>query len=474
MSIIPVLLAGGSGARLWPLSRKSFPKQFAKLNSEISLFQESALRLTSSEAVVFTQPITLTHSDFRFVISDQLQSVGIDPGAILIEPEGKNTGPAVLAACLYALRQDPQAVLLVTPVDHTIPDKAAFHTAIKRGLVVLPEEKIVTFGISPTRPETGYGYLKCSMAELQFPAPITQFVEKPDLVEAQKMFDDGGYLWNAGIFMFRARDMIEAYLTHAPYLVEPVQNAIDKGYSDLGFWRLAPEAWSECKNISIDFAIMEKVDNLMVVPFEGGWSDLGDWQSIWQEHNNSDNGVVTNGNVTEMHCKNVLLRSESPKQQLVGLGLEDIVAIAMPDAVLVADKGKAQDLKLVLEELKRKGVSQAENFPVDRRPWGWYEILTIESGFQVKLIHVKPGESLSLQSHAFRSEHWIVVQGIATVTVDDKVTAIEEGQSTFIKVGAVHRIENDGTEPLVFIEVQTGSYLGEDDIVRYEDKYTRV
>lgn len=473
MNITPVLLAGGSGTRLWPLSRKSYPKQFATMNGEVSLFQQTALRMKSTDDLIFAPPITLTNSDFRFIISDQLQSVGVDPGPILIEPEGRNTAPAVLAACLHALKANSEAILIVSPVDHSITDTTAFHTAIKKGLAVLAEGKIVTFGISPTRPEEGYGYLQLSTAAFEAPVPLTRFVEKPDVAEAEKMLKNGSYLWNAGIFLFRASDMVDAFLAHAPHLVEPVDTALNEGHVDLGFLRLAPEAWLKCESISIDYAVMEKVGNLMVVPFTKGWSDLGDWRSVWLEKRDIYSGVFTRGNVTEMGCKDVLLWSEGQGQQLVGLGLQNIVAIAMPDAVLVAHKDKTNDLKLVVEELKKKGVPQAETSPVDHRPWGWFESLIIVNEFQVKRIHVKPGAALSLQSHKFRSEHWIVVEGTATVTVDEKVTNLVEGQSIFVPLGAVHRLENNSTQPMVCIEVQTGSYLGEDDIVRYEDKYRR-
>lgn len=472
--INPVFLAGGSGTRLWPISRKSYPKQFVRLSGDLTLFQQCALRMKSTEELAFAPPVTVTNPDFRFIVTDQLQSVGTDPGAILIEPEGKNTAPAVLAACLHALKNDPEAVLLVSPVDHAIPDTAAFHMAIKQGVTLLQKGMIITFGISPTRAETGYGYLQFSKAKINPPLPLIRFVEKPNAIEAQKMLEDGSYLWNAGIFLFRACDMVDAFHAHAPHLVNHVEDAVNMGHADLGFWRLAPEAWSKCESVSIDYAIMEKVKNLAVVPFSKGWSDLGDWHSIWLERNDSQCGVVTQGNVTDMGCKDVLLWSESSSQKLVGLGLEDIVAVATPDAVLVASKEKTNDIKLVVEELKNNGAPQAENFPLDHRPWGWFESLAIDNGFQVKRIHVKPGASLSLQSHKFRSEHWIVVEGVATVTVDETKTDLEKGYSIFVPTGAVHRLENNGTQPMVLIEVQTGSYLGEDDIVRYEDKYRRT
>jgi mannose-1-phosphate guanylyltransferase/mannose-6-phosphate isomerase len=473
MNITPVLLAGGNGTRLWPLSRKSYPKQFIKLGNDLSLFQQSALRLESSKILSFEPPITLTSSDFRFIISEQLQEVSIDPGPIIIEPDGKNTAPAILAGCLHALKSDPTAILLVSSVDHSIPDAKLFHEAIKLGLTALEGGKIVTFGIKPTRPETGYGYLQLSETSLGGPVPLTSFVEKPDSMAAEEMFGHTDYLWNAGIFLFRASDMVHAFDKFASSIVEPVKNALAYGQSDLGFWRLDPKAWSKCESVSIDYAVMEKIDNLMVVPFHGHWSDLGDWRSIWLENNVSEHGVVTQGNVTQVGCKDALLWSESGRQELVGLGLRNIVAITTPDAVLVADKDKTQDLKIIVEDLKSRGISQAEKSTIDYRPWGWFESLIIENGFQVKRICVKPGEALSLQSHQFRSEHWIVVKGTATVTVDDQVSDLTEGQSIFVPLEAVHRMENKTGEEMILIEVQTGSYLGEDDITRYEDRYRR-
>ena len=472
--ITPILLAGGSGTRLWPLSRKSYPKQFSTLLGDETLFQSSAKRLVSSPVVQFDAPVTMTNSDFRFIVIEQLQGAGIDPGAVLIEPEGRNTAPAVLAAAIYASKSDPETTILIAPSDHIIPDTLAFHAAICEGLEETANGRIVTFGITPTRPETGYGYLELLVASSGGAGPLKRFVEKPDAEAAKAMLDAGTYLWNTGIFLFRAKDMIAAFMVHAPEFMDPVSDAIEQGYADLGFFRLAAEPWAKCENISIDYAIMEKIATLSAVPYSGGWNDLGGWDAVWLEQGPDAEGVVTSKNATAIECQNVLLRSESESQHLVGLGLENIIAIAMPDAVLVAHKDHAQDIKLVVSELKAKGVPQAETFPKDHRPWGWFESLVIGSRFQVKRIHVLAGAALSLQSHHHRSEHWIVVEGTAKVTVDDSVTLLTEGQSIYIPLGAIHRMENPGKVPMVLIEVQTGVYLGEDDIIRYEDIYART
>ena len=474
LRITPILLAGGSGARLWPLSRKSYPKQFSTLLGDETLFQSSAKRLVSSKAVQFDAPIIVTNSDFRFTVIEQLQGAAIDPGAVLIEPEGRNTAPAVLAAAIYTSKNDPDATILIAPSDHIIPDTFAFHEAICEGLKETANGRIITFGITPTRPETGYGYLELSTAASGEGVPLEQFVEKPDTEAAKAMLDAGTYLWNAGIFLFRAKDMIAAFQTHAPELMSPVTDAIEQGQVDLGFFRLAAEPWSKCENTSVDYAIMEKIDTLSAVPYSAGWNDLGGWDAVWLEQGPDAQGVVASANVTAIECKNVLLRSENESQHLVGLGLKDIIAIAMPDAVLVAHKDRAQDIKVVVSELKSKGVLQAETFPKDHRPWGWFESLVVGDRFKVKRIHVLPGAALSLQSHNHRSEHWIVVEGMAKVTVEDSVTVLTEGQSAYIPLGAVHRMANPGKVPMLLIEVQTGAYLGEDDIIRYEDIYARA
>ena len=475
ITIFPVLLAGGSGMRLWPLSRKSYPKQFSKLIGEKTLFQSSAQRLTSSDTLEFAPHITLTNASFRFIIGEQLQEIGIDPGPILIEPEARNTAPAILAASIFAESKDEDAILLVAPSDHVIPDTIAFHEAIKVGLSHVQNHRMVTFGIKPTHPETGYGYLELSIDPLDDlgSSDLKTFVEKPNLQNAKQMLEAGNYLWNAGIFLFRALDMIDAFRAYAPDTLDLVSQAVEDASTDLGFLRLASEPWSEIEDISIDYAIMEKAQNLVAVPYASKWSDLGGWDAVWSESRPDASGNVTSETAHAIECKNSLLRSESSSQQIVGIGLNDIMVIAMPDAVLVAPKERAQDVKKSVELLKAKDIAQAEIFPKDHRPWGWFESLALGDCFQVKRICVKPGAALSLQSHKHRSEHWIVVEGRAKVTINDEVKLVSEGQSVYVPLGAKHRMENPSKLPIVLIEVQIGTYLDEDDIIRYEDVYAR-
>ncbi|WP_089849408.1 mannose-1-phosphate guanylyltransferase/mannose-6-phosphate isomerase [Salipiger marinus] len=475
--ITPVLLCGGSGTRLWPLSRKSYPKQFVPLVGEETLFQASAKRLSGRASdLAFAAPLVLTNSDFRFIVTEQLMAIGIDPGAILIEPEGRNTAPAILAAALHAVATDPEAVLLIAPSDHVVPDAEAFRAAVARGLGAVAQGDLVTFGITPDRPETGYGYLELASAPDASGAPVKlkRFVEKPDAARAAEMLAEGSFLWNAGIFLTRARDLLAAFETHAAGLMAPVTAALAEAKPDLGFLRLAPGPWSEAPDISIDYAVMEKAPNLSVVPFTAAWSDLGGWDAVWRESGPDAQGVVTSNGAIAIDCENTLLRSDSDRLEVVGIGLKNVMAVAMNDAVLVADMSRAQDVKLAVEALKKKGAAQATHFPKDHRPWGWFESLVVGNRFQVKRILVHPGAALSLQSHFHRSEHWIVVEGTARVTVDDKVTLVTENQSVYLPLGCVHRMENPGRVPMVLIEVQTGAYVGEDDIVRYEDVYART
>ncbi|QFT97585.1 Alginate biosynthesis protein AlgA [Roseovarius sp. THAF8] len=469
--ITPVLLCGGSGTRLWPLSRKSYPKQFAPVWDQGTLFQRTAQRLSGRD---YTAPLVITASDFRFIVAEQLQEVGIDPGTIMLEPDGRNTVPAILAAALYLSKQDPDALMLVAPCDHAFNDAEAFRATVQAGVPAALKGDLVTFGITPSYAETGYGYLQLAAEpDGTTPVALSRFVEKPDAARAAEMVADGRHLWNGGIFLFRASDILTAFDASAPTLVEPVRAALEGAQPDLGFLRLAPEPWARAEDISIDFAVMERSKNLSVVPLSHGWSDLGGWDAIWRESPQDEKGVATSGPATALECENTLLRSESDRLELVGIGLKDIVAVAMPDAVLVAHASQAQSVKKAVDALKKKSAAQATQFPKDHRPWGWFESLARGKRFQVKRIHVHPGAALSLQSHNHRSEHWIVVQGTAKVTIDGKEELITENQSVYIPLGAVHRMENPGKVPMVLIEVQTGSYLGEDDIIRYEDVYAR-
>lgn len=473
-AIHPLLLCGGSGTRLWPLSRKSYPKQFAKLTGEESLFQASALRLTGSG---FAAPTIVTGSDFRFTVREQLSNVGLSADAIIIEPSARNTAPAILAGALTLEARAPNSLMLVAPSDHVIPDPDRFRAAVQSASSAAVSGQLVTFGIRPDRAETGYGWLELSHTPTRDFAPITQplrgFVEKPDVASAQSMLELGTYLWNAGIFLFSTRAIIEAFEAHAPDMLAGVRDAVSQAYDDLGFTRLAEAPWNSIRGDSIDYAVMEKAENLSVTPYGGAWSDLGGWDAVWRESSADAAGVVTAGPATSLDCCNTLLRAEDDKQALVGIGLTDIIAVSMPDAVLIAHKDRAQDVKKAVSVLKEKDAPQAETLPRDYRPWGWFESLGTGTRFQVKRIVVNPGAALSLQSHKHRAEHWIVVEGTAKVTVDETVTLVEENQSVYIPMGAIHRMENPAEVPMVLIEVQTGSYLGEDDIVRYEDIYSR-
>ncbi|MEC9197295.1 MAG: mannose-1-phosphate guanylyltransferase/mannose-6-phosphate isomerase [Pseudomonadota bacterium] len=472
-SIHPVLLCGGSGTRLWPLSRKSYPKQFVNLSGDESLYQASARRLSGAG---YAAPIIVTGADFRFIVIEQLAAVEMAPADILIEPSAKNTAAAICAAALALEAREAGALMLVAPSDHVIPDAAQFRDAVAAAAPAAKAGQLVTFGIRPDRAETGYGWLELSQQTNDFgpvPQPLKSFVEKPDREKAEALLAGGMHLWNAGIFLFSTTTILEAFAKHAPEVLEITRAAFDAAQKDLSFTRLDADEWDKLPDISIDYAVMERADNLTVVPYAGAWSDLGDWQAVWRDGDADASDTVMTGPATALDCEGTLLHATSEAQQLVGIGLKDIVAVAMPDAVLVAHKDRAQEVKAAVAKLKEKAVPQAETLPRDYRPWGWYESLVVGSRFQVKRIVVHPGAALSLQSHHHRAEHWIVVEGTAKVTVDDTVKLVTENQSVYIPLGAVHRMENPGKVPMVLIEVQTGSYLGEDDIIRYEDVYSR-
>ncbi len=471
--IHPILLCGGSGTRLWPLSRKSFPKQFTPLTGDETLFQAAARRVSGPGVAA---PTIITTSDFRFIVTEQLAEAGIDPGPILIEPAARNTAPAILAAVLHLAASDPGALVLVMPSDQVLPDAQGFRAAVSAGMAAAEAGQIVTFGIRPVRAETGYGWLELAEVPDQgglVPMPLRRFVEKPDAATAARMLAAGNYLWNAGIFLMSVETALSAFGTHAPSLLGPVQAAVAGARTDLGFLRLAAGPWAAVEDISIDYAVMERASNLQVVPFAGVWSDLGDWNAVWRESGPDAAGMAAHGHVTAIDCHGSLLRSEAEALELVGIGLKDLIVVAMPDAVLVADRARSQDVKLAVARLKAKAARQAETFPRDHRPWGWFETLVLADRFQVKRIVVHPGAALSLQSHVHRSEHWIVVAGTAKITLNGEVRLLTENQSAYVPLGAVHRLENPGRVPMILIEVQTGTYLGEDDVVRYEDVYAR-
>ena len=469
--IYPILLCGGSGTRLWPFSRKSFPKQFAALIGTESLFQQAAGRLSGN---LFGSPIAITTQDFRFIVSEQISAIGIEPIDILLEPEGRGTAPSALVSAFCCAARDPDAIMLLAPTDQTLNDIEDFCRAVESAAPLAKAGNLVTFGIEPKSAKTGYGYLKLSEAVGSEPQKLIGFVEKPKQSEATEMIASKQYLWNSGIFLFSAAAIIDAFKIHAPEIFSTVKEAFADAKRDLNFVRLARQPWEELPNISIDYAIMEKADNLSVMPLSGvGWSDLGDWDAVWRQGTPDEQGNVCSSGATAIDCSNTLLRTDSAGVELVGVGLEGIVAVAMNDAVLLAKKDNAQEVRKAVARLEQKSIPQATQLPIDYRPWGSFENLAVGEGFRVKRITLNPGGSLSLQSHQYRSEHWVVVVGTATVTVENEIRLMSENQSIYVPLGAKHRIVNQSSEVAILIEVQMGSYLSEDDITRYDDKYGR-
>lgn len=467
--ITPVLLCGGSGTRLWPLSRKSYPKQFARLLSDKTMLQETALRVEGAD---FADPIVVTSEPFRFIVVEQLQEIGLSPQAVLLEPEGKNTAPAVFAAITWASQNTDATCLAVMPTDHAIKSGGDFADVLHQASHSAAQGNLVTLGITPTYPATGYGYIEPEGSADQGGAPVTKFIEKPDLEKAKQLVANPDMLWNAGIFVFDVQTAKAAFETYAPDLIAHVTSAVAGAKPDFGFLRLDADAWADCPSISIDYAIMEKAQNVSVLPFTSGWSDLGSWDAIWSESGPDANGMVTEGDITALNCSDSLLRGDDDIS-VMGIGLRDLVVVAERDAVLVVDRNRSNDVGDALKILRAKQSPQADQSRRDHRPWGWFESLTISDKFQVKQICVKPGGVLSLQSHEHRAEHWIVVEGTAEVTIDDKVTLVHENQSVYVPLGAIHRMKNAGDVPMKLIEIQTGTYFGEDDITRYEDVYSR-
>jgi len=468
--ILPVILCGGSGTRLWPLSRRSYPKQFSSLFPGGSLFARTLGRVAGPD---YRPPLLLTSAEFRFIAAEQLSEAGLGASGILIEPMMRNTAPAVCLAALTAARTDPETLMLVLPSDHLIADEPAFHIAVAEGAKAARTGEIVTFGIRPTRPETGYGYLELPAPPASAAAPFLRFVEKPDRARAAEMLATGRYLWNSGMFLFRAGDILDAFAAHAPDITAACESALETGREDLCFFRPGSEAYAGCPSISLDYAVMERLGGGTVVPVDCGWNDLGSWATVWQETERDAAGVGLSGPALGIDCTDTLLRSEDEGLRLVGLGLSNVIAVAMRDAVLVASMDRAQDVRLAVDALATEGVAQAGEYPRFHRPWGWYETLALAPRFQVKRIMVKPGGRLSLQSHRHRAEHWVVVAGTARVTIGDRVEDLQPNSSCYVPLGMVHRLENVGAAEVHLIEVQTGDYLGDDDITRYDDVYAR-
>ena len=466
----PVVLSGGSGTRLWPLSRKNQPKQFLALVGERSLYQETVLRaaaLPDAQA-----PITVCSDDHRFMVGEQLQAISVDSGGILLEPAPRNTAPAIALAALHAVAQDADATLLVMPADHLIEDEAAFRDAVAKATVLAHEGWLVAFGIEPDYPETGYGYIRRGAALGEAGYCIDRFVEKPDLATAEGYLAEGGYAWNSGMFLFSAARYLEELDRHAPGILAAAREAHARASSDLDFTRVDEAAFKASPSDSIDYAVMEKTDRAAVVPVSCGWSDIGSWSSLWSVAERDANGNRHEGDVISVDTKDSLVRA-SERRLVATIGVEDLVIVDTPDATLVARKDRVQDVKAVVDALNAAGRTEHLSHRKVYRPWGSYDSIGVGPRFQVKRIVVKPGAALSLQKHAHRAEHWIIVSGVAEVTCDDRVFDVHENQSTYIPLGAVHRLRNRGTEPVELIEVQSGSYLGEDDIVRLEDEYGR-
>lgn len=470
--IIPVILSGGSGTRLWPLSRALYPKQLLPLVTDKTMLQETVLRLSGIEDL---GPVCcICNEHHRFLVAEQLREVTGNLGGIILEPAGRNTAPAAAVAAMHALSKFQDPVLLLLPADHVIRDTEALSGAVAEGYSAAASGSLVTFGIVPSGPETGYGYIRAEtgVADGRSCRPVVEFVEKPDLATAEGYVQSGGYFWNSGMFLFRADVFLEELQRSNPEMLDSCRTAYEKAAADLDFLRLDREAFSACPSDSIDYAVMEKTSRAVVVPLDAGWNDVGAWSALWElnGHDAADN--VLKGDVLVHDVRNSYIHATSRLVAVVGL--EDQIVVETPDAVLVASRDRVQEVKAIVRQLDASKRSEAETHLRVYRPWGTYETVDLADRFQVKRIVVKPGAALSLQKHYHRAEHWIVVKGTALITVGQNEITLCEDQSTYIPMGTLHRLENPGKIPLELIEVQTGSYLGEDDIVRFDDRYGRL
>ena len=471
VSIHPVILSGGSGTRLWPLSRAALPKQLLPLASKFSMLQETVTRLTGMAEMA--APLMVCNAEHRFMVAEQLRQIEIRPEAIVLEPVGRNTAPAIAVAALMLAKQDPDALMLVLPADHLIRDVAAFHGAIRSAAKAAQTGQLTTFGIKAPTPETGYGYIRKGAALATDAAiyHVAAFVEKPDLKTAQGYIASGDYYWNSGMFLFRASDFLAELQAFRPDILTATREALAASVQDLDFLRLGTAAFEACPSESVDYAVMERTERAAVVPTDIGWNDIGAWTALWEVGDKDAAGNVVRGDVMLEGSANNFVRAES--RMVAALGVSDLVIVETTDVILVAHKDRVQDVKKLVDRLKADNRCEHLTHKQVFRPWGWYEGIDEGERFQVKRIMVKPGEKLSLQKHHHRAEHWIIVSGTARVTCGEAIELLTENQSTYIPLGTTHRLENPGKIDLHMIEVQSGSYLGEDDIVRFEDIYQR-
>jgi mannose-1-phosphate guanylyltransferase/mannose-6-phosphate isomerase len=463
-SIHPIVLSGGSGTRLWPLSREHYPKQLLNLVGERTLLQQAFLRIDGMADA--RAPLVVCNEEHRFLVAEQLRELDKTPMQIILEPVGKNTAPAATLAALCLKQDDTDALMLIMPADHVIRDVAAFQAAVMQGAALAQDGKVVTFGIVPTSPETGYGYIRRGDGHR-----VEEFVEKPDRATAQRYIDSGRYLWNSGIFLVSVGTWLKELERHRPQIFQACRRAYSAGKSDSDFFRVESQAFSECPGDSIDYAVMEKTDRAAVIPLDAGWSDIGAWSALWQVSEHDRNGNALRGDVCLHDTSNSLLFSNH--RLVAAVGVSDLIVVETADAVLVMHKDRAQNVREVVEQLKQCKRTEHLTHRRVHRPWGSYESVDGGQRFQVKRLVVKPGAALSLQMHHHRAEHWVVVKGVARVTRGEETFMVHENESTFIPVGVKHRLENPGITALEIVEVQSGGYLGEDDIVRFEDKYNR-
>ncbi len=472
--IIPVILSGGSGTRLWPLSRSSYPKQYLNFDDKnnFSLLQNTYLRLKGIKNL--QKPIILSNEEQRFIVAQQMREINTETNTIILEPFGKNTAPAITLATLKSLNSFEDPLLLILSSDHLIQDEENFKKVIEEGILHAENGQIVTFGVIPNSPETGYGYIKTidKLSKKNSFSKIDKFIEKPNLEKAKTFIKDQHYVWNSGIFLFKASTILKEMKRYAPEILGLCEESLERGLEDLDFFRIDEETFRKCPNVSIDIAVMEKTNLGSVLTLQAGWDDIGSWKSIWENSEKDNNGNSINGKIILDGTKNCYLRSE--ERLIVGIDINNLIIVETNDAILICNKDSTQKVKRIVEELKKSRIKEGKDHKKSYRPWGSFTSIEIRDVWQVKRLEIKPNASISLQMHHHRSEHWIVVEGKAKIQIDDNVSFLNKNESAYIPLGSKHRLSNPGLTPLILIEVQSGNYLGEDDIIRFEDNYGRV